>query len=84
MMGFLDHDHCKRGELCGEVERKGGRKDEGWGRKNVDCMRWMEARGRLQEEGNLLGGTWGRLLKESSKIKINKNKKGKEGGKKVG
>lgn len=24
-------------------------------------------RGRLQEEGNLLGGTWGRLLKVSEK-----------------
>lgn len=33
MMGFLNHDHFERGVLCGEVEGKGGRKDEGRGRK---------------------------------------------------
>jgi hypothetical protein len=71
MMGFLDHDHFERGVLCGEVEGKRGRKDEGRGRKKVVCMRWMEAReGGYKRRGNLLGGTWGRLLKESSKIKI--------------
>ena len=71
MMGFLNHDHFERGVLCGEVEGKGGRKDEGRGRKKKRfvCVGWKREGG-YKRRGNLLGGTWGRLLKESPKIKI--------------
>ena len=56
-------------EVCC-VERKGRTEGRGKGGKSGLYALDGSERGRLQEEGNLLGGTWGRLLKESEKIKI--------------